>query len=340
MREATPVVLSDSQRSQLQAWCRGRLAPYRVMLRSWIVLLAASGKSNREISRILHTNPITVARWRSRFALFGTEGIRKEAPHSGSPDPVPERVARRIVDKTLQELPREGHRWTTRSLGREVGVSHTTVQRIWRGQGLRPGRPRRIRLLVSPRFTPALLNLGGVYINPPHRAVALTFESGRTSFENTGSYVRNPRTPRARSTSPWILELIGALDSLEQHELFHRSKRFLNPELLSFFRSVYEQNDEKEKIVVFMESGTPAISSSLTRWLRRHPRISVEISPGTAAWEQKLIRTVREGTSSGQALGPPPSLPGFIAAVERWRRTEDGRHVPFAWIARSSTYFR
>lgn len=305
------------------------------MLRSWIVLLAASGKSNREICRILHTHPITVARWRSRFVLFGTEGIRKEAPHSGSPDPVSERLARRIVHKTLHERPRGDHRWSTRSLGREVGVSHTTVERIWRAQGLRPGRARRIRLLVHPRLPPPLLDLGGVYINPPHRAVALTFESSRTSPGIARSSVRNPRTPRASSASPWILELVGALELLEQHELLHGSKRFRDPELLSFLRSVYEQTEEQVRVVVLMESPTPKPSSSLTRWLRRHPRVSVEITPGAAAWEQRLVRTVRESTGWSRARGPPPSLPGFISAVERWRGTDGAPPAPFAWVAES-----
>lgn len=332
MRRAPPVVLNQSQRSQLQAWCRGGSTPFRIVIRSWIVLLAASGKSDRDICRILRTNPITVARWRSRFVLFGPEGIRTEAPHTGAPASISEATTRRIIRKTLKEQARDGRCWSTRSLAREAGVSHTTVQRIWKAQGLRPKRRRSIRLAPDVHFPSTALDLGGVYVNPPHRAVALTFDRGPNTTGGSSHPRPRSRVPLAHHEGPWIMDLIAGLDSLEQHELSYRSRRYLDAELLTFVRSVLERNKAKEKIVVLLASDTPNVPRSLARWLGRHAHVSAEISPGVEAWKRRLFLSARSGPDSELVGMVPAGLPEFLSAVNRWRQAGLKGSGPFAWI--------
>jgi len=321
-------VLSERQRSQLQAWSRGRSTPFRIVIRSWIVLLASSGKSNREICRILRTNPITVARWRSRFNLFGTDGIRTEAPHGGSPLPLSDEVVRAIVRKTLEGSSR-ARRWSSRSLAREMGVSHTTVERVWRRHELRPLRTQAHRLAIGLRPRPKLSALAGVYVNPPQRAVVF-------AFGERGAPVPAARPSRAvrasfRHAEPWIMDLIGGLDALERHELRSDSRRFVVAELVTFFRAIGERAGKDQRLLVLLESSTPELPVPLQRWLRRHPRIRVQACLGTDAWKRRLLELVhRTGETTGPAAGPE-GLPDFLDAVGAWRRAREGAHGPFAW---------
>lgn len=336
VRRAPSIVLSQSQRSQLQAWCRGRSTPFRIVIRSWIVLLAASGKSDREICRILRTNPITVARWRARYALFGTEGIRTEAPHAGSPPPVSEAVTRRIIHQTLRGSAADGRRWSSRALAREMGVSHTSVQRIWKKHGLSPDRSRTLHLALDPRFRPLQLDLSGVYVNPPHRVVVLAFARlpYRAGASSRSPYARPDRRPQ--HAGPWILDLMGALDLLEQHEISHRSRRYLDAELLSFIRAVYERNKTKERIVLFVVSDAAILPPTIARWLGRHPNTSAELSSEVGAWKRRILQSARSGSRSNSTAMAPVGLPEFLAAVVRWQRRGQGGYRPFAWIEERS----
>ena len=328
MRRAPTTILNERQRSQLQSWCRGRSTPFRIVIRSWIVLLAASGKSDREICRILRTNPITVARWRSRFALFGTDGIRTEAPHGGSPLPLSEEVVQAIVRKTLEGASR-GNRWSSRSLARELGVSHTTVERVWRRHEIHRKSIHAVRLSTKLRPRPGLTGLAGVYVNPPQRAVALVFDQGGRSYRPQGS-------PRARPASfrhpePWIMDLIGGLDALERHELRHDSRRFVEAELVTFFRSIGEPARGEDHLLVLVESSMPSLPVPLGRWLRRHPRVTVQLCPGTDAWKRTLFERVQGRRGMTVPGAAPDGLSDFLNAVEAWKRSSGGSHSTFAW---------
>ena len=68
MRRAIAIQMSDSERTTLQTWARGRKTPARLVLRAKIVLAAAEGRENQEIATACGTDPHTVARWRRRFA--------------------------------------------------------------------------------------------------------------------------------------------------------------------------------------------------------------------------------------------------------------------------------
>jgi transposase len=140
MRVAATIVLTSEERKQLERWSRGRSTPQRLVLRSKIVLLAAKGRTNKQIVGELDTNPVTVGRWRSRFALLRVDGIRKDAPRPGRKPRIPASIVKKIVDTTLQERPQGETHWSTRILAKRVGVSHMTVQRVWKLRSLQPHR--------------------------------------------------------------------------------------------------------------------------------------------------------------------------------------------------------
>ena len=141
MRAAPAIKLSDSDRVILERWARGRTTPARLVLRSKIALLAASGLRNQEIAGELHCGTKTVCLWRSRFAQRGIAGIEKDAPRGGKRTQESEALVQQIIHKTLHESPPRRSRWSTRSLAAALGTSPAMVQRVWKTHGL-TARPR------------------------------------------------------------------------------------------------------------------------------------------------------------------------------------------------------
>jgi len=329
---APAVLLSDDQRSQIERWSRGGSTPYRLVVRSRIVLLAANGHSNREIARLLSTNPITVARWRSRFILLGLEGIRNEAPRSGSPPPVSEEVVRAVIAKTLNDHPRGRTHWTTRSMARVVGVSHSTVRRIWKSYGIRPNRSRLSQLAVDPRFRPRKATLAGVYVNPPQRAVALSLSDG-SSARPVVLHRRPGVDPGSSRPLPgtWMKELVTTLNLLDRQEPVRTSKRHLEQEFLSFLRFVQNRRTANEKIVLLAEPGGPSLSPQLSRWLSRHPQVSTEFCAGPDIWKEKVVEFIRDASENRAEGVAPGGLPKFLTAVDRWKKVSVDGQRPFAW---------
>jgi transposase len=142
MRAAPAIELSESDRVILERWARGRSTPARLVLRSKITLLAASGLLNKEIAQELGCASKTVCLWRSRFAQHGIPGIEKDARRGRTRDTKSESLVRQIIHKTVHEPPPGGFRWSTRSLAAALGTSPAMVQRVWKIHGLTAGQPR------------------------------------------------------------------------------------------------------------------------------------------------------------------------------------------------------
>src|SRR5512147_502291 len=173
MRIAAAVTLSHEQRSKLEGYARGRRTPARVVLRARIVLLAAEGKQDLEISRLLSIVPRTAARWRSRFLSDGIAGLERDAPRPGRTPSISAELVRKVIAKTTREKPSHATHWSTRSMAAEVGISEASVRRIWRSHGLKPHRVESFRLSNDPQFAEKLEDIVGLYLNPPEHALVL-----------------------------------------------------------------------------------------------------------------------------------------------------------------------
>jgi transposase len=135
MKTPPIIVLTDEERETLHVWLRLHLSD-RLALHAKIVLFAADGESNQEIARQLQTSPKTVSLWRRRFAEGRLAGIEKEAPRRKSTLEASAAMVRLIVRKTTNEPPPTGTHWTTRTLAKELGISPSLVQRVWKAKGL------------------------------------------------------------------------------------------------------------------------------------------------------------------------------------------------------------
>ena len=130
-------VVTAAQRDELVRWARASTTPQRVVTRSVIVLLAGAGWRETRIANELGVTRRTVALWRGRFARSGARALLVDAPGRGRKPGRDAAIIARIKAMS-QQAPPTGHRWTVRSLARAVGVSHATVQRVWREHQINP----------------------------------------------------------------------------------------------------------------------------------------------------------------------------------------------------------
>lgn len=138
MRIAKSVELTREEREILTRATRGPDTSERQVLRAKIVLAAAAGKRNDEIARELQCTRRTVGKWRTRFLELRVEGLEKDAPRSGRKPSVSDEVTAEVLRLTTQEKPPGQANWSTRKMARAVGVSHSTVSRIWKLHQLEP----------------------------------------------------------------------------------------------------------------------------------------------------------------------------------------------------------
>jgi hypothetical protein len=141
--------------------------------RARIILMAADGIENQEIAWRLRISRPTVQLWRQRFLALHTSGLEKDAPRPGRIPRIRGAKIAAIVEATLHTKPPQATHWSTRAMAKAQGVSEATVRRIWRQHHLQPHRVETFRLSRDPKFVEKLVDVVGLYLNPPDKALVL-----------------------------------------------------------------------------------------------------------------------------------------------------------------------
>ena len=136
-RPKAALVLSTEQRAELESWARRRNTAQALASRARIILACADGGNNKAVAGRLGLSRLTVGRWRARFIGSGVDGLLDE-PRPGAPRKISDAAVEKAVTLTLESKPRDATHWSTRSLAKRVGLSRSSVARIWRAFGLRP----------------------------------------------------------------------------------------------------------------------------------------------------------------------------------------------------------
>ena len=137
--------LGDDERRTLEAYTRRRKISQQLALRARIVLLCASGMDNQDVAARLQIRAVTVGKWRTKLVQRRLDGLFDE-PRSGAPRTVSDATVERVITTTLEATPRNATHWSTREMAKHVGLSQTTISRIWRAFNVQPHRIETFRL--------------------------------------------------------------------------------------------------------------------------------------------------------------------------------------------------
>src|ERR1700756_873814 len=138
MRKIEQISISAADREGLGRLVRDRNSPQKVVWRARIVLLASEGLTAAAIAAAVGKSVLTVRRWRHRDMAPGADGLLKDAPRPSRVKPLTPEKVKQVVHMTLHEKPPNATHWSVRSLAAAVGISYSSVQRIWQAHGFKP----------------------------------------------------------------------------------------------------------------------------------------------------------------------------------------------------------
>src|SRR3974377_560435 len=167
--------VTPSDRTALERLVADGNTPQKIVVRARIVLLSGCGLGTNAIQREAQVSKPTVWRWQKAYMEGGVERLLKDrgkGPRAGK-KPISAEVRLAIVTRTAKEKPKHATHWSARMLAEEIGVGHTTVQRVWKEHGLKPHLTRPFKLSNDPKFAEKEVHISGLYLNPPDKAVVL-----------------------------------------------------------------------------------------------------------------------------------------------------------------------
>ncbi len=337
MRVAPQITLTDEQRATLQRWARGRTTSMRLVRRAQIVLLAAEGQQNLAIAAALGIERTIVGRWRQRFVAKGLPGLEKDAPRGGRPADTA--LARRIVAHTTQCKPASATHWSTTSLAKVLGTSPATVGRVWRANGLKPHRARTFKVSNDPQFVDKLIDVVGLYLNPPERALVLCVDekSQIQALDRTQPGLPLKKGRCGTMTHDYVRHgtttLFAALNVAEGKLIGTCLPRHRHQEFIKFLRLIDAQTPAELKLHLIVDNYATHKHPKVRAWLKRHPRVCLHFTPTSSSWLNLVERWFREITDKRIRRGVFRSVKELVAAINAYVAQHNESPRAFTWTA-------
>jgi transposase len=164
-RPKAELQLSTEERLVLERLANRPKSAQAMAMRARIVMCCAKGETNREVAGRLGVSEAMVGKWRRRFIEHGLDGLSDD-PRPGAPRTATDDQVEAVVVKTLEEKPKDATHWSTRSMAKEMGMSRTTINRIWNAFGLQPHRSESFKLSTDPFFVEKVRDVVGLYLDP------------------------------------------------------------------------------------------------------------------------------------------------------------------------------
>jgi len=343
MRSGISINLSPSDRDRLDQIMKDRNAAQKHAWRAEIVLLTGDGVGTNEIMRRTRTSKTCVWRWQERFMQEGVEGLLRDKTRPSRIRPLAATVIEQVVARTLEDPPGETTHWTALMMATEVGISVSSVQRIWRAHGLQPHRVRQFKLSNDPKFVEKLRDVVGLYVSPPAHAIVLSFDEksqiqaldrsqpglplkkGRAGTM-THDYKRNGTTT-----------LFAALNVLDGTVIGRNMQRHRHQEFIRFLNLIEAQVPAGKAIHVILDNYAAHKHPKVREWLGRHPRFTFHFTPTSCSWLNAVEGFFARLTNRRLKRGVFHSLVDLQAAINRFLVEHNESPKPFVWTADPDT---
>lgn len=337
---APPLEMSADQRRELEAMSRSSSLPYRSVLQAKALLLAGDGLATNEVARRLGTTDDSVRAWRRRFDAEGVGGVGRIAEGRGRRSWLADGIVSEIVRVTLGEAPPdESTHWTTRTLAKHVGVGKDTVARVWRDHDLKPWRADGFKLSTDPDFESKLVDVVGLYMDPPERAVVLAFDEKTQVQALDRTQPSLPMKPGRAGTMTHDYKRNGTVDlfaalNVATGEVMHACrKRHTGADVLAFFKLIDANVDRNLDIHVVLDNLSAHKCPEVAKWLDhpRRKRWHLHFTPTSSSWLNLVERWFKELTERRLRRGVFTSVDDLVDALCGWTDHWNSDPKPFMW---------
>jgi len=314
--------------------------PHRKVIQARAVLWAADGVSNEEIARRCGVDSDTVRRWRARFAAQGPAGVGAFAKGRGRKPALPAGTVAEVVRVTQHERPEDGStHWTTRSLGRRFGIGKDAVARIWSDHNLKPWRTETFKLSTDPDFESKLVDVVGLYLNPPERAAVFSFDEKTQVQALDRTQPSLPMRPGRAGTMTYdykrhgTVDLFAALNVANGEVLTNFQQHHAAADVLRFFKQIVATVERSLDIHVVLDNLSAHKAPEITSWLAhpRRKRWHLHFTPTSSSWLNLVERWFKELTDKRLRRGVFTSVLELTEAIVTWVERWNDDPKPFVW---------
>lgn len=339
MRTGIFIRLAAEDRRRLEIIVRDRNAPQKHVWRAEIVLLSADGLGTVEIMRRTAKSKTCVWRWQERFAEAGVDGLLRDKTRPSRIPPLGQEIIDRVVALTATEPPHEATHWTSAAMAKAVGISNSSVQRIWRAHGLAPHRIRQFKLSNDPEFADKLRDIVGLYVDPPAHAVVLSVDekSQIQALDRTQPGLPLKKGRAGTMTHDYkrngTTTLFAALNVLDGTLIGSNMQRHRHQEFIRFLNTIEAQAPAGKIVHVILDNYAAHKHPKVLAWLGRHPRFVFHFTPTSCSWLNAVEGFFATLTRRRLKRGVFRSVFDLQCTINRYIEEANRRAKPFVWTA-------
>ena len=285
--------LTDDDHKTLTTTARAHSADHRAVVRSRIILLLHEGRSYDSIKAELKVGGEAIAKWKKRFIEMGFDGLQ-DAPRPGKPAKFTEVDKARVVQKACSK-PEGGYsNWSQRRIAKELGMSQSTVQCILKSHDLKPHKTEYwCGKSTDPEFEEKMLNVVGLYINPPENALVLSVDEKTQIQALDRSQPElplrkgNPKRLTATYKRHGTVSLIAAL-SVHDGEVTAATMEKNNAvNFLKFLKKIYRKYPKKH-LHVIADNLNVHKHKDVMKWIDSKQRMTIHYTPTYSSWLNQI----------------------------------------------------
>jgi transposase len=344
MAQTVCILLSVSDRKRLELIVADRNRQRKHIERARVILASAERECPvQQVAAEVGVSRPMVWRWQQRFAEDGPDGLLRDKTRKPGKAPIPAETVERVVAMTCAALPGEATHWTGRAMAKAVGISLRSVQRIWDAHRLQPHRVRTFKRSRDPQFTEKLVDVVGLYLNPPERAVVLSIDEKSQIQALDRTQPGLPLKPGRCATITHDYKrhgtttLFASLDVLSGKVIGRCMQRHRHEEFIRFLNAVDREVPADKRIEAIVDNYATHKHPKVQAWLKRHPRWTFHFTPTSASWLNAVENFFSSLTRQRIRRGSFHSVVDLQAAINRYLAEHNAGAKPFTWTASAAS---